>query len=421
MNQLGVLGWNEPSATELHALAARHGTPFFLYDADVIRQRILRIRESFQNLVEVFYAVKANPNLELLRAVADTADGFDISSGGELEQTRLAGIDPTKLSFAGPAKTAEELTASIMQGIGCISIESPEELLECVQIARRLGRPAQIVVRVNPERANRSFGLKMGGVPVQFGIDEAALGGLMDTIVTNAQHVSFQGVHVYAGSQSFDAAAVADGVENTIRIARHLESLSGLTCRTINVGGGFGVAHGDKARELDIDALGSALLPTLRGLHGGPRSSQRRVVFELGRYLTAPAGVYVARVAHTKTSRGKTFFITDGGLHHHLAAAGTFGTALRSNYALLNVSRPDAPTVRCNVAGPSCNPTDLLGVDVDLPRPERGDLIAVLNSGSYGLTASPVLFLGRPTPAELVRHHGEIVLGRRPKTIVDFN
>jgi diaminopimelate decarboxylase len=193
-----------------------------------------------------------------------------------------------------------------------------------------------------------------------------------------------------------------------------------LTCRTINVGGGFGVAHGEKARGLDIGTLAAALVPILRALHGSSRSP-RKVVFELGRFLTAPAGVYVVRVIRSKVSRGKSFFITDGGLHHHLGAAGTFGMALRSNYALQNISRPGAPTVRCCVAGPSCNPTDLLGVDVDLPQPEPGDLIAVLNAGSYGFTASPVLFLGRPTPAELIRHNGKIVLGRRPRTIGDFN
>jgi diaminopimelate decarboxylase len=171
---------------------------------------------------------------------------------------------------------------------------------------------------------------------------------------------------------------------------------------------------------LDISALAAALVPILRAFRGSSKV-ERKVTFELGRFLTAKAGIYVARVISSKESRGKTFFVVDGGLHHHLAAAGTFGAALRSNFVLHNLSRPDAPKVRCNVAGPSCNPTDLLGVDVELPRPEYGDLIAVLRSGSYGFTASPLLFLGRQTPAELIRRHGRVTLGRRPRTIVDFN
>jgi diaminopimelate decarboxylase len=148
---------------------------------------------------------------------------------------------------------------------------------------------------------------------------------------------------------------------------------------------------------------------------------ERELILELGRFLAANAGIYVTRVISSKESRGKSFFIVDGGLHHHLAAAGTFGAALRSNYPLQNISRPAAAKVVCTIAGPSCNPTDMLGIDVELPRPEQGDLIAVLKSGSYSFTASPLLFLGRRTPAELVRDRGKVLLGRRPRSMVEFN
>jgi diaminopimelate decarboxylase len=371
-------------------------------------------------MVEVFYAVKANPNIELLRAVCGVADGLDISSGGELEQAALAGFEMAKLSFAGPAKTREELSASIERGVGNISIESRRELRECVDISRRLGVKANIVVRVNPQHLNRSFGMKMGGKAVQFGIDEEEIDGVLREILSNESALAFQGIHVYAGSQCFEASGIVEGVQNTLRLAREIEAKTGLTCKMINLGGGFGVSHSESGRELEIRALSAALTPTLRAFHHSSKV-ERRIAFELGRFLTAKAGIYVARVVSSKESRGKTFFIVDGGLHHHLAAAGTFGAALRSNFVLHNLSRPNAPKMRCNVAGPSCNPTDLLGVDVELPRPEYGDLIAVLRSGSYGFTASPILFLGRRTPAELVRHNGKVILGRRPRTIVDFN
>ena len=210
------------------------------------------------------------------------------------------------------------------------------------------------------------------------------------------------------------------GFENTFRIVREIEKGTGLTCKMINLGGGFGVSHSENDRELDIDALAAALVPILQKFHASSQA-KREIVFELGRFLTADAGIYVARVIGSKESRGKTFFMVDGGLNHHLAAAGTFGTALRSNYLLKNLTRPDAPVIRCNIAGPSCNPTDLLGIDLKLPRPELGDLIAVLKSGSYGLTASPLLFLGHLTPAELVRRDGMVVVGRRSRSIIDFN
>jgi diaminopimelate decarboxylase len=407
-------------AAAFEELARAHGTPFFLYDADEINARIRAIRQAFSETVEVFYAVKANPNLALLRAVRDAADGLDISSGGELDQARLAGFDAANLSFAGPAKTTEELTESIRRSLGYISIESIRELLECVRIARQLGTRANVVIRVNPALLNRAFGIKMGGKAGQFGIDEEDLSEAVQAIVAHPGELAFQGIHIYAGSQCFDAAGVVEGVKDTFRIARAIESSTPLVCRAINLGGGFGVSHVDSHKELDLAVLASELRPVVRAFIDSS-AVRRKIVFELGRYLTANAGIYVSRVISSKSSRGKEFFMVDGGLHHHLAAAGTFGATLRANFILRNLTRPGADTVRCQLAGPSCNPTDLLGIDVELPRPEHGDLIGVLKSGSYGLSASPLLFLGRNTPAELVRHNGSVTLGRRPRPMTDFN
>jgi diaminopimelate decarboxylase len=313
-----------------------------------------------------------------------------------------------------------ELTAAIRAGVGCISVESERELRECITIARRLGTRANVGIRVNPLLLNRSFSLKMGGRAVQFGIDEEELGNVSEVVRAAQDCLAFQGIHVYAGSQCFEPEGVVDGVVNTLRIARELQSTTGLECRLINLGGGFGISHGVDSRELDLASLASALLPTLEVFHA-ESAARRELVFELGRYLTAGAGIYVARVISSKSSRGKRFFIVDGGLHHHLAAAGTFGAALRSNFALANLSRPEAPRVLCSVAGPSCNPTDLLGIDVELPEPNLGDLLAVLRAGSYGFTASPLLFLGRPTAAELIRVNGKIIVGRRARSMTEFN
>ncbi len=250
-------------AAAFEALAQTYGTPFFLYDADEINARIHAIKLAFSGMVKVFYAVKANPNLALLRAVSATADGLDISSAGELEQARLAGFDAAKLSFAGPAKTSAELTDAIQRSIGCISIESMRELMECVRIARQMGNKANVAVRINPVLLNRSFGMKMGGKAVQFGIDEEDLGDVLRAIVAHPNELEFQGIHIYAGSQCFDPAGVVEGVQNTFRIAREVEHSAPLICRTINLGGGFGVSHVDDQRELDLATLAAALRPVI--------------------------------------------------------------------------------------------------------------------------------------------------------------
>lgn len=407
-------------AAAFEALAAAYGTPFFLYDADDVNARIAAVRSAFGGLVDVLYAVKANPNVGLLEAVREVVDGLDVSSAGEIEQALSAGYEPATLSFAGPAKSVAELTTAIERSIGCVSIESIRELRDCIEIAQRTGIPASIALRINPLLVNRSFGLKMGGRPVQFGIDEECVLEAAEIVCAYPNELAFQGVHVYAGSQCFDPAGMVEGVNDTLRIVRHLEKDSPLVCRTINFGGGFGVSHQEDGREMDLLALAEALSPVLTAF-ADDSASPRRFVFELGRYLTANAGIYVARVISQKSSRGKDYFMADGGLHHHLAAAGTFGAALRSNFALRNLSRPDGQPVRCTIAGPSCNPTDLLGTDIELARPQIGDLIGVLKSGSYGFTASPLLFLGRTTPAEWVRVHGSVSIARRPRPVRDFN
>jgi diaminopimelate decarboxylase len=407
-------------SSELEVLAQKYGTPFFLYDADLMRARIDHIRGALRDLVRVYFAVKANPNLALLRAVRGAADGLDISSVGELEQALAAGFEPACMSFAGPGKSDQELERAIRVGIGGISVESLRELDACAQIARSTGKKANVVLRINPILLNRAFGMKMGGRAVQFGIDEEELGSACDRLRGAMPHVLFRGIHVYAGSQCFEPSGIVEGVENTFRLAGMVEAALGVDCRTINLGGGFGVSLGPERRELDIYSLADELVPSLQRFIGA-KSSGREIVFELGRYLTSDFGVYVCRVVSTKQSRGKRFIVVDGGLHHHLAAAGTFGAAMRSNFPIENLSRPGESVERCSIAGPSCNPTDLLGIDVDLPRPEEGDLLVVLKSGGYGLTASPILFLGRPTAVELVRDRGRIVEGRRRRTILDFN
>ncbi|MEF8700058.1 MAG: pyridoxal-dependent decarboxylase, exosortase A system-associated [Candidatus Accumulibacter sp. UW20] len=414
-----AVDWLESSAADWQSLARIHGTPFFFFDAEIVAGRIRAVRAALDGLAQIYFAVKANPNLGLLRALQPVADGVDISSGGELIQAQLAGYDPAAMSFAGPAKTTAELEAAIRAGVGCISAESVREIEECAGIAERLGRPARLLLRVNPAAPNRAYGLKMGGKPVQFGIDEEDLPDAEACLAAQARHLEFRGIHAYVGSQCFDPTAVVEATINAFRIAAEIERRSGLASRKINLGGGFGVAHSGPRRELDLAALADALLPVLATRKA--RTPACDLIFELGRYLTAEAGLYVTRVVRTKPSRGKHFVICDGGLNHQLAAAGTFGAALRGNFPVRNLTRPAATPVSCHIAGPSCNPTDLLGVDTRLPTPAEGDLIGVEMSGSYGLTASPLLFLGRPTPVELVRSAGEIVVGRHSHPTTDFN
>ena len=399
-------------------VADRYGTPFFLYDVDVFRANVERVRAAFERQVAIYFAVKANPNLELLRSIRTIVDGLDVSSIGEYEQAKLAGYAPKSLSFAGPAKTAAELRPVIEDEIGSISVESQRELDKIARIAAKAGVRANVTIRVNPLKNSRAFGLRMGGKATQFGIDEEDLTSVAKVVVAQQKHISFVGIHVYAGSQGFDDKLLANGILDTIRICQDVEHATGMRCESINFGGGFGVSHGSAKKTVDLSAVYARVKTDFDDLK---KNGNRQLVFELGRFLVANAGIYVSRAVSTKQSRGKAFVVVDGGLHHHLAAAGMFGVGIRTNYEVRNLTQPGADRISCNVAGPSCNPTDLLGVNLTLPSPAIGDLIGIMTSGSYAFTASPLLFLGRPTPAEILLENGEIRLARRSYQMTDFN
>ena len=169
----------------------------------------------------------------------------------------------------------------------------------------------------------------------------------------------------------------------------------------LNIGGGFGIPYFPGERPLDIAAVGSNLARLLEGMTR--RLSQARVVIELGRYLVGEAGIYICCVIDRKISRGQVFLVTDGGLHHHLAASGNFGQVIRKNYPVVVGNKAMGREREiASVVGPLCTPLDLLSDNMEMAKAEVGDLIVVFQSGAYGLTASPTSFLSHPVPEEVL-------------------
>jgi len=252
---------------------------------------------------------------------------------------------------------------------------------------------------VNPDFELKSSGMKMGGGPKQFGIDVEALPGIFKRM--RALAVDFRGLHIFSGSQNLRAAAIVEAQAKSVELAIRLASDAPAPMRTLNIGGGFGIPYfpGDQALDLEPIAANAELLLERVGRSLG----NAQLIIELGRYLVGEAGVYVCRVLDRKTSRGEVFLVTDGGLHHHLAASGNFGQVLRKNYPLAvgNRMRGDVREV-ATVTGPLCTPLDLLGDRIELARAQIGDLVVVFQSGAYGLTASPTAFLSHPAPAEVL-------------------
>ncbi|MBJ6123170.1 pyridoxal-dependent decarboxylase, exosortase A system-associated [Sphingomonas mollis] len=375
---------------------AAAGTPVFVYDAAIVAARIARFRAAMP-AVDLHYAIKANPHPDLLAAIAPLVDGLDIASAGELH--RALTVKPaTAISFAGPGKRDTELEAAIAAGV-TLNLESEAEATRAIAIADRLDRTPRLAVRVNPDIELRGSGMKMGGRPSPFGIDAVRVPALVRRLI--AAGVDWRGFHIYAGSQALDADAVAETQAATVALAARLADEAGALPPLVNLGGGFGVPYFSGDRPLDIETIGSRLADALATRPTVLASS--RFAIELGRWLVAEAGVYLARVVDRKESGGEIFIVLDGGLNHQLAASGNFGTVVRRNYPLAVADRMGEPVVETvNVVGPLCTPLDRLGDRVALPHIEPGDVIAIFLAGAYGATASPAAFLGHPPAIERV-------------------
>jgi diaminopimelate decarboxylase len=383
----------------MSSLAEKYGTPLYIYDQNIIRKKFQFIRSSMPDELKIYYAVKANPNTEIIRLMGTLYDGFDVASAGEAEQVLKAGIAPEKISFAGPGKSVAELRYVIDRQIGALSMESEQEFDHIRTIARVLDKTASVLVRVNPDFDLTQSGMRMGGGPKQFGVDSERVPSLLDAIIKE-KRVHLKGIHIFAGSQNLNAESLLQTFAKILAYAVNVVAETGIHLEQLNMGGGFGIPYFSHEQELDLDVVGKGLTELL-GQYGS-KLGHPRFIIELGRYLVGECGVYLSRILYRKISRGEVFLVTDGGMHHHLAASGNFGQSLvRRPVPMTVANRQGTSLEKVHVTGPLCTPLDTFGY-VDLPCSNEGDLIAVLNSGAYGYTASPLLFLGHPSPGEIM-------------------
>ena len=382
----------------LDRLAARVGsTPFFAYDRDAITRRVDRVRAALGGRIALKYAVKANPMPAVVQHLAGLVDALDVASSGEMQTALDTPMPAARISFAGPGKTDDELTRAVAAGV-LVEVESAGEARRLVAAGERIGIGPRVAVRVNPDFQVKGSGMRMGGGPQQFGVDAEAVPELLGWLA--AAGVEVEGFHVFAGSQNLSADILREADARTVDLVLSLARHTPTPVRYVNLGGGFGIPYFEKDSPLDVEAVGGHLAG-LVAERLDPELPGAEVVVELGRYLVGEAGVYVTRVVDRKVSRGRTYLVVDGGMHHQLAASGNFGQVIRRNYPIAVGSRMGAPAdERATVVGCLCTPLDLLGDDVDLPRADVGDLLVLFQAGAYGLTASPTAFLGHPQPAE---------------------
>ena len=373
-------------------------TPFYAYDRTVMRAQVEQLRAALPAEIHLHYAIKANPMPEVVRYLAGITEGLDVASAGELKVALEAGAKPANISFAGPGKSDADLQAAVDSGV-IINMESDAEMLRIAALAEGKSFRPRVAIRINPDFELKSAGMKMGSGPKRFGVDAECVPAMLETLGTLP--LEFMGFHIFSGSQNLREQAIIEAQTKTFELAFRLAQFAPSPVRWLNIGGGLGVPYFPGEQHLDLASIGanlSALIETAREKLPGAE-----IVMELGRYLTAEAGIYVCEVVDRKISRGQTFLITNGGLHHHLAASGNFGQIIRKNYPLCLGNRISADDMELvNVVGPLCTPLDVLGNKVVLPRAGPGDLIVVFQSGAYGFSASPKDFLSHPHPSEIL-------------------
>ena len=401
----------------LEALAAEHGTPLYVYSAATIRDHYRRLGQAFAPIDhQIAYAVKANPNLSVLRLLAGMGSGFDIVSGGELHRVLRAGGDPSKCTFAGVGKTREEITCALESGIHCFNAESESELRHINAIAGELGKTAPVALRVNPNvDAGTHEYISTGKSEDKFGIDFEAIPAAYERAAA-LPHLRLLGLQMHIGSQLTSVKPFARAVRKVAPLVLSLKEKHGI--EFFSVGGGIGIVYEqalqsgspgwwddrpEAARPITLAPYAAALLPLLEPLG-------LKVILEPGRFIAGNAGVLLTRCLYEKKGASKTFKILDSGMHQLIRPA-----LYQGHHQIVPVKEGDGSTETADVVGPICESGDFFCRDRELPAFGEGDLLALMSAGAYGFTMAST-YNSHPLPAEILVDGSEARLARRRQT-----
>ena len=412
----GLLGGHRPED-----LADKFGTPFYVYDLDVVSHQVAALRAVLPPRARLAFALKANPALGVVAHLGRLGLGADIASGGELDTALRAGITPERIVFTGPGKRDEELRRAVDVQIGVITVESVGELRRLERVAGAAGRCVPVLLRAaaTPEAGRERIQLIGDGGAGKFGMDPVALASSA-RFAARSPHLEPLGLHVFGASNVLEASALVTHVRATMAAARLLARESGFPLRLIDVGGGLGIPY-EVEESLDLTGLGHGLAGLAREWATDPLTASAEILFEPGRFLVGPAGAYVSRVLDRKTVGGREIAILDGGIHHLLRPV-LVGQEHRVRRLTASADRSTRFTP-ITLAGPLCTGSDVLATDAVVQALEPGDLVAVLDVGAYGFTESMPFFLSHPIPPEIAVRDGRVALLRprlEPATWLDW-
>ena len=387
---------------ELAALAKRLPTPFYVYSAGAVRRRIVALQAAVRGLdATICYAVKANPNLAVIKLMADAGLGADIVSSGELRRALRAGVPAQRIVFSGVGKTDDEIAEALAAGVWKFNVESADELHSLQRLARERQVIAHAAVRINPDvDAGTHSKISTGKSENKFGVSIAEARRWF-AAAGELTYVRLDGLHVHIGSQILDVAAYRTAFERVAALQRELASL-GRRIDTIDVGGGLGVSYRpDDDRPIALEDYGEAIRSAFEGFHG-------RLVLEPGRYLVGEAGVLVSRVIRVKEGATREFLILDAAMNDLMRPA-----LYDAWHEITPLHATPRAKVRYDVVGPVCETGDTFAIARELPACAAGDLVLIKGAGAYGASMSST-YNSRPLLAEvLVDGHRYSIIRRR--------
>lgn len=405
-------------AIDAQDLAAKFGTPLYVYSRRTFKEHYTRLRDAFAELDPLIcFSVKSCPNTQICRLAREMGGGFDVVSGGELFRALRAGADPASIVFAGVGKTEQELGEALSAKVGLINVESEAELELLESLARTAGAVVDVALRVNPDVDPHTHEYTTTGrKETKFGVDLEHAPAIFDRF-GDSEHVRLRGVHVHIGSPIHHVDAFAQGVQRGLEVLDQMNA-AGSSVDTLDIGGGYGAHYQDEESPTPAD-YAKRVVPLLRG-------RGLRIIMEPGRMLAANAGIILTRVLYVKQSGERRFVIVDAsmnellrpalyGAYHFVwpVAAGEFVPSSRKE------QQPFDGLVTCDVVGPVCESSDFLAKHRGLPPVKSGDLLAVFTAGAYGMAMSSQ-YNSRPRAAEVLVSGDEARLIRRRETYDDL-
>jgi diaminopimelate decarboxylase len=388
------------------AIARAVGTPVYVYSAALVRQRFGELDGAFEGYPHrLHYALKANSTLALARIIRELGGGVDANSGGEIEVALRAGFAPADIVFTGVGKSADEIRLAVSLDVSVINAESSGELDRIEAMARAHGKRARVALRVNPDIDAESHPHISTGLRThKFGVPISEAPALCRATAARAW-LQLVGLHSHIGSQMVTLEPIRRATAAVVALADELASAGvGLEC--LDLGGGLGISYNGGPVPAARDYVNAIVAPV--------RPSGLSILLEPGRWIVGPAGALIAGVVDIKAQdHGKYFVVLDAGMSELMRPA------LYGAYHRIHVLENRGPEAVCDIVGPLCETSDVLGIDRRLSLPAVGDLVAVLDAGAYG-AAMASNYNRHPLPAEVLVDQGVWRLIRRRQTLDDL-